>query len=139
MSLNIENAGRVCPGPRTWHEHQKTGVQKPAVYAALEVVARAGVEPPTPAFSELGFPVFPTTSKVAVGLPNTGKYKEGGGIVGDCRVIRKDGPPEHPRRRLVFGIQQQYGAGFAALHFRPNPIHALRRIRLPRAYGLYYG
>ena len=30
------------------------------------------VEPPTPAFSELIAPVFPTTSMVAVGLPNTG-------------------------------------------------------------------
>jgi hypothetical protein len=37
------------------------------------MVARDGVEPPTPAFSELTFPVFPTTSKVAMGLPNTGK------------------------------------------------------------------
>jgi hypothetical protein len=31
------------------------------------------VEPPTPVFSELIFPVFPTTSRVAVGLLNTGK------------------------------------------------------------------
>src|ERR1700733_16300366 len=38
------------------------------------MVARDGVEPPTPAFSELVFPVFPTTSRVAVGLLNTGKY-----------------------------------------------------------------
>jgi hypothetical protein len=31
------------------------------------------VEPPTRAFSELTHPVFPATSMVAVGLPNTGK------------------------------------------------------------------
>jgi hypothetical protein len=37
------------------------------------MVARDGVEPPTPAFSELIFSVFPTTSRVAVGLLNTGK------------------------------------------------------------------
>jgi hypothetical protein len=43
-----------------------------------DMVARDGVEPPTPAFSELIFPVFPTTSKVAVGLLNTGKYGQGG-------------------------------------------------------------
>jgi hypothetical protein len=49
------------------------------------MVARDGVEPPTPAFSELTHPVFPTTSMVAVGLPNTGKYDENGRIVGDCR------------------------------------------------------
>jgi hypothetical protein len=49
------------------------------------MVARDGVEPPTPAFSELGFPVFPTTSRVAVGLPNTGKYGKVGRTVGDCR------------------------------------------------------
>jgi hypothetical protein len=34
-------------------------------------------------FSELGFPVFPTTSRVAVGLPNTGKYAQDREIVGD--------------------------------------------------------
>jgi hypothetical protein len=39
------------------------------------MVARDGVEPPTPAFSELTFPVFVTTSMVAGGLPNTGKYE----------------------------------------------------------------
>jgi hypothetical protein len=39
-----------------------------------DLVAREGVEPPTPAFSELNFPVYTTTSMVAVGLPNTGKY-----------------------------------------------------------------
>jgi hypothetical protein len=39
------------------------------------MVARDGVEPPTPAFSELVVPVFPTTSMVDVGLPNTGKYE----------------------------------------------------------------
>jgi hypothetical protein len=42
------------------------------------MVARDGVEPPTPAFSELRFSVFPTTSKVAVGLLNTGKYGQHG-------------------------------------------------------------
>jgi len=49
------------------------------------MVARDGVEPPTPAFSELGFPVFPTTSMVAVGLLNTGRYAKDGWIVGDYR------------------------------------------------------
>ena len=49
------------------------------------MVARDGVEPPTPAFSELRFSVFPTTSKVAVGLLNTRKYGQHGWIVGDCR------------------------------------------------------
>jgi hypothetical protein len=49
------------------------------------MVARDGVEPPTPAFSELTDPVFPTTSMVAVGLPNTGKDREIFKIVGDCR------------------------------------------------------
>jgi hypothetical protein len=49
------------------------------------MVARDGVEPPTPAFSELTHPVFPTTSMVAVGLPNTGKYGESKRTVGDCR------------------------------------------------------
>jgi hypothetical protein len=49
------------------------------------MVARDGVEPPTPAFSELVFPVFPTTSMVAVGQPNTGKYEESARTVGDCR------------------------------------------------------
>jgi len=49
------------------------------------MVARDGVEPPTPAFSELIFPVFPTTSMVAVGLLNTGKYGQQGKIVGDWR------------------------------------------------------
>ena len=38
-----------------------------------------------PAFSELHFPVFPTTSMVVVGLPNTGKYAEDDRIVGDRR------------------------------------------------------
>jgi hypothetical protein len=36
-------------------------------------------------FSELRVPVFPTTSMVAVGLPNTGKYEESARTVGDCR------------------------------------------------------
>jgi hypothetical protein len=36
-------------------------------------------------FSELGFPVFPTTSRVAVGLLNTGKYDKNERTVGDCR------------------------------------------------------
>jgi hypothetical protein len=49
------------------------------------LVAREGVEPPTPAFSELIVPVFPTTSMVAVGLPNTGKYEKNEWIVGDRR------------------------------------------------------
>jgi hypothetical protein len=39
------------------------------------MVAREGVEPPTPAFSELIFPVFPITSGFAAGLLNTGKYE----------------------------------------------------------------
>jgi hypothetical protein len=49
------------------------------------MVARDGVEPPTPAFSELIVSVFPTTSMVAVGLPNTGKYDKNRGTVGDRR------------------------------------------------------
>ena len=52
---------------------------------SIDLVAREGVEPPTPAFSELIFPVFPTTSMVAVGLLNTGKYEQHGWTVGDCR------------------------------------------------------
>jgi len=36
-------------------------------------------------FSELIVPVFPTTSMVAVGLPNTGKYDKNVRTVGDCR------------------------------------------------------
>ncbi|MBZ5615538.1 MAG: hypothetical protein LAO23_16135 [Acidobacteriia bacterium] len=44
--------------------------------AVENMVARDGVEPPTPAFSELIVPVFPTTSMVAVGLLNTGKYEK---------------------------------------------------------------
>jgi predicted AlkP superfamily pyrophosphatase or phosphodiesterase len=48
------------------------------------MVARDGVEPPTPAFSELIVPVFPTTSMVAVGLLNTGKYGQDRWIVGNC-------------------------------------------------------
>jgi len=69
-------------------------VVRPGVLAPNLEVLRAspdrfvgghGVEPPTPAFSELGFPVFPTTSRVAVGLPNTGKYDEDERTVGDCR------------------------------------------------------
>jgi serine/threonine protein kinase len=43
------------------------------------------IAPPTPAFSELNFPVFPTTSRVAVGLPNTGKDAQDRRIVGDRR------------------------------------------------------
>jgi len=39
----------------------------------------------TLSFSELTFPVFSTTSKVAVGLLNTGKYGQDGWIVGDFR------------------------------------------------------
>jgi predicted AlkP superfamily pyrophosphatase or phosphodiesterase len=49
------------------------------------MVARDGVEPPTPAFSERHFPVFPTTSMVVVGLLNTGKYEQDTRIVGDRR------------------------------------------------------
>jgi hypothetical protein len=48
-------------------------------------VVREGVEPPTPAFSELVFPVFLTTSMVAMGLPNTGKYHKNERTVGDYR------------------------------------------------------
>jgi hypothetical protein len=36
-------------------------------------------------FSELIVPVFPTTSMVAVGLPNTGKYDKNKRTVGDRR------------------------------------------------------
>jgi hypothetical protein len=43
------------------------------------------VEPLRPAFSELVFPVFLTTSMVAMGLPNTGKYLNNERTVGDCR------------------------------------------------------
>jgi hypothetical protein len=39
----------------------------------------------TSGFSELIVPVFPTTSMVAVGLPNTGKYDKNKGTVGDRR------------------------------------------------------
>jgi hypothetical protein len=49
------------------------------------MVARDGVEPPTPAFSELVFPVFLTTSMVAVGLLNTEKYDKSERTVGDRR------------------------------------------------------
>jgi hypothetical protein len=48
-----------------------------------DMVAREGLEPPPPAFSELIFPVFPTTSRVAVGLLNTGKYEQHEWTVGD--------------------------------------------------------
>jgi hypothetical protein len=34
---------------------------------------------------ELIVPVFPTTSMVAIGLPNTGKYEKSEWNVGDCR------------------------------------------------------
>jgi hypothetical protein len=54
-------------------------------YITRNVVARDGVEPPTPAFSELIVPVFPTTSMVAVGLPNTGRYDKNKRTVGDRR------------------------------------------------------
>ena len=50
-----------------------------------KLVARERVELPTPAFSELTHPVFPTTSMVAVGLPNTGKYGDNATTVGDSR------------------------------------------------------
>jgi hypothetical protein len=49
------------------------------------MVARDGFEPPPPAVSELIVPVFPTTSKVAVGLPNTGKYGKVRRTRGDFR------------------------------------------------------
>jgi hypothetical protein len=49
------------------------------------MVARDGVEPPTPAFSELGFPVFSTTSMVVEGPLNTGKHRRSKAIVGDDR------------------------------------------------------
>ena len=42
----------------------------------VSLIARNGIEPPTPAFSEVTHPVFPTTAMVAVGLPNTGRYEE---------------------------------------------------------------
>ncbi len=48
------------------------------------MVAREGVEPPTPAFSEPIVPVFPTTLRVAVGLLSTGKYGLELWSVGDC-------------------------------------------------------
>jgi hypothetical protein len=48
------------------------------------MVARDGVEPPTPAFLELVFPVFPTTSMVAVGLLNTGNYGQDSWIFGSA-------------------------------------------------------
>jgi len=60
------------------------GVKIAATFFGM-MVAREGVEPPTPAFSELVFPVFLTTSMVAVGLLNTGKYGQDGWTVGDCR------------------------------------------------------
>jgi predicted AlkP superfamily pyrophosphatase or phosphodiesterase len=41
-----------------------------------------GIQTLPPAFSELSHPVFPTTSMVAVGLLNTGKYEENAGTVG---------------------------------------------------------
>jgi hypothetical protein len=43
------------------------------------------VETPCKALSELNFPVFPTTSTVAVGLLNTVKDGQDGQIVSDCR------------------------------------------------------
>ncbi|SRR6266852_544291 len=54
------------------------------IFRSLDL-ARDRVEPPTPAFSELIVPVFPTTSMVAVGLLNTGKYEKNEWIVGDRR------------------------------------------------------
>src|ERR1700730_14899169 len=50
-----------------------------------DLVAREGVEPPTPAFSELAFPVFPTTSMEPGKLPNSGKYEKSARTVGDFR------------------------------------------------------
>jgi hypothetical protein len=49
------------------------------------MVAREGLELPPPAFSELIVPVFPTTSMVAVGLPNTGRHDKNKRTVGDRR------------------------------------------------------
>jgi predicted AlkP superfamily pyrophosphatase or phosphodiesterase len=46
---------------------------------------RNPLELATLGFSELIFPVFPTTSMVAVGLLNTGKYEKNEWIVGDRR------------------------------------------------------
>jgi hypothetical protein len=46
---------------------------------------RNPLELATSGFSELTHPVFPTTSMVAVGLPNTGKYEENTRTVGDYR------------------------------------------------------
>jgi hypothetical protein len=51
----------------------------------LNEVDEEPLELATSGFSELRFPVFPTTSKVAVGLLNTGKYGQIERIVGDCR------------------------------------------------------
>jgi len=57
-------------------------------------------------FSELTFPVFPTTSMVGVGLLNTGKYGQHGWIVGDSAAqvkthsedLRNLAPPTPPNR-----------------------------------------
>jgi hypothetical protein len=46
---------------------------------------RNPLELATLGFSELIVPVFPTTSMVAVGLLNTGKYEKNEWIVGDRR------------------------------------------------------
>jgi hypothetical protein len=70
------------------------------------MVARDGVEPPTPAFSELILPVFSTTSRVAVGLPNTGKYGQDGRRVGDCRG------------RFI-EVQDLYRLNFKVSHLKP--------------------
>jgi hypothetical protein len=40
----------------------------------LNEVDEEPLELATSGFSELGFPVFPTTSRVVVGLLNTGKH-----------------------------------------------------------------
>ena len=73
-----ENRSTVHPvgvGDRPWVILPASCCQISAKFFGM-MVARDGVEPPTPAFSELIFPVFPTTSRVAVGLLNTGKYEQ---------------------------------------------------------------
>jgi hypothetical protein len=57
------------------------------ISAELFRMMSAGTElnGPTPASSELIVPVFPTTSMVAAGLPNTGKYDKNKRTVGDRR------------------------------------------------------
>ena len=71
-SAKISRFTRVCAEEM----REQVGNNKSQLQTGMQienVVARDGVEPPTPAFSERNFPVFPTTSMVVVGLPNTGK------------------------------------------------------------------